>query len=90
MNFARKNPDYADIKLHMVIFKQERLDAIARVIEKEIMKPTAFQMKEDARIAREKAGKVKALKSLRLVSSLDSGRGGYTSRKRAIELSIAG
>ncbi|BDD56550.1 hypothetical protein MPDQ_002832 [Monascus purpureus] len=67
INFARKNLDYADIKLHMVMFKQERLDAIARMIEKEIMKPTAFQMKDDARIAREKAGKVKALKSLRLV-----------------------
>lgn len=65
--FGRKNLDYADIKLHMVMFKEERLDAIARVIEKEIMKPIAYQIKDDERIAREMMGPVKAIRSLKLI-----------------------
>lgn len=67
MAFGRKKLDYADVKLKMVMFDEERLDAVAREIEREMMKPTAYRIKEDERIARELRGPLKASKCLRLV-----------------------
>ncbi|RHZ67895.1 uncharacterized protein CDV56_102369 [Aspergillus thermomutatus] len=66
--FARYGPrlDWVDIRLHMGSFKQDKLEKVAREIEEQIMDPTAFQMREDERLAKELAGPVKA-KVLRLV-----------------------
>jgi hypothetical protein len=66
--FARYGPrlDWVDIRLQMGSFKKEQLDKVAHEIEEQIMDPAAFQMREDARLARELAGPVKA-KILRLI-----------------------
>lgn len=59
--------DYADVKLHMGMFKEEKLQKVARKLEEQMMKPEAFQIKNDERIARElmaKMGPVKARKVL--------------------------
>ncbi|GFF31805.1 hypothetical protein IFM61606_07839 [Aspergillus udagawae] len=66
--FARYGPrlDWVDIRLHMGSFKQDQLEKVAREIEEQIMDPTAFQIREDERLARELAGPVKA-KVLRLM-----------------------
>ncbi|KAF7168510.1 hypothetical protein CNMCM5623_001530 [Aspergillus felis] len=66
--FARYGPrlDWVDIRLHMGSFKQDQLEKVAREIEEQIMDPTAFQIREDERLARELAGPVKA-KVIRLM-----------------------
>ncbi|GAQ05652.1 hypothetical protein ALT_2973 [Aspergillus lentulus] len=66
--FARYGPrlDWVDIRLHMSSFKKDQLEKVAREIEEQIMDPTAFQIREDERLARELAGPVKA-KVLRLM-----------------------
>lgn len=66
--FARYGPrlDWVDIRLQMGSFKQDQLEKVAREIEEQIMDPTAFQIREDERLARELAGPIKA-KVLRLM-----------------------
>ncbi|KAH1327366.1 hypothetical protein KXV58_005390 [Aspergillus fumigatus] len=54
------------ISLQMGSFKQDQLEKVAREIEEQIMDPTAFQIREDERLARELAGPIKA-KVLRLM-----------------------
>ena len=53
--------EYADIKLSMKMFKEEKLKQTARLLEQAIMKPEAYQIKEDERISKELAGPVKAM-----------------------------
>ncbi|KAN0074845.1 hypothetical protein V8E54_007456 [Elaphomyces granulatus] len=53
--------EYADIKLSMRMFKEEKLKQTARLLEQAIMKPEAYQVKEDERIAKELAGPVKVM-----------------------------
>ncbi|KAL2010096.1 hypothetical protein VTN00DRAFT_5903 [Thermoascus crustaceus] len=52
--------EYADVKLSMGMFKKEKLENVARQLEKAMMTPEADQRKEDARVAKEKAGQLKA------------------------------
>lgn len=57
----------ANIKLRMSMFDAEVRERVARALEKELMNPKAYQIREDERLARELAGQVKASKILRLI-----------------------
>lgn len=52
--------EYADVKLSMGMFKKEKLENVARQLEKAMMTPEAYQRKEDARVAKEKTSQLKA------------------------------
>ncbi|RJE18919.1 hypothetical protein PHISCL_08737 [Aspergillus sclerotialis] len=58
--------EFANVKLSMTMFNEEKLKAAALAVEKEIMNPVAYQTREDERLARELAGPVRT-KILRLI-----------------------
>lgn len=59
--------EFVNVKLYMSMFKLEVREKVARDLEKEMMHPVAYQIREDERLARELAGPVKATKILRLI-----------------------
>lgn len=58
--------DFAQIRLHMPRFSNEKLRSVARSVEERIMKPDSFQIREDEILARKLMGPVKARKILEL------------------------
>lgn len=62
--------DYAEIQLSMDMFRKPNLEEVAKQVEKAIMKPNSFQIKEDMKLALElqgSEGPVKARKALTIV-----------------------
>lgn len=46
--------EYVDVTLRVKMFKEEKVRSVARQLEQALMKPEAWQRKEDERLAREK------------------------------------
>lgn len=59
--------EYARITLDNPRIKHDKLEKAAKELERRMTKPEAFQMREDARLARELSGPIKAAKVLRIV-----------------------
>lgn len=58
--------EFANVKLSMAMFDETKLKEAALAVEKEIMNPVAYQIREDERLARELEGPVQT-KILRLI-----------------------
>ncbi|KAI9042240.1 uncharacterized protein KD926_005740 [Aspergillus affinis] len=58
--------DFAKINLQMLRFDKNKLDFVSRSIEERLMKPEAFQIREDAKLARQLRGPLKARRILRI------------------------
>lgn len=59
--------DFANVRLEMCRFGEEKLKDVAREVEKRIMRPEAWQIREDERLARELNGRGKKGRVLKLV-----------------------
>ncbi|KAE8145214.1 hypothetical protein BDV25DRAFT_170685 [Aspergillus avenaceus] len=59
--------DYTGVQLQMKMFKDEKLRAVSRALEKKIMNPKKFQIREDEEMAWELMKSVKATKALRVI-----------------------
>jgi hypothetical protein len=66
--FERKGGlDYVDVNLHMHMFNRDQLQKVAHQLEKALMKPKAFQVKDDRRLAMKLQGPMRAGKVLNIV-----------------------
>ncbi|OJJ36822.1 hypothetical protein ASPWEDRAFT_430380 [Aspergillus wentii DTO 134E9] len=52
--------EYADVKLCMSMFKEDKLKQVAKLLEERIMNAEAYQSREDERLAKELRGPVRA------------------------------
>ncbi|PYI10546.1 hypothetical protein BO78DRAFT_204194 [Aspergillus sclerotiicarbonarius CBS 121057] len=59
--------DFVNIRLQTARFNEKELKEVAKALEKRFMKPLAFQLREDERLARELSGAVRAKRVLRIV-----------------------
>ncbi|RAK99728.1 uncharacterized protein BO80DRAFT_410071 [Aspergillus ibericus CBS 121593] len=59
--------DFVSIRLQTARFTEKELKEVAKALEKRFMKPLAYQLREDERLAKELSGTVRAKRALRII-----------------------